>query len=869
MLDYLRNQFSNQARSNVYFLFFTLLLVVELGLFTFLRPLFGLNTLPFLFLGCQLTIGILPLFLFKKRENGLENAAETPQNVPFLPINFLKTVNFRKVGPLSILVILGVFATAIILLGSYSSMPISIKNSDIIPQIQVLCNKFLTGEYPYKPFDDFGYPMTPTYLPAHWMPYLPAQILKFDPRFITLAIFIVAFLFFSVHIFRQSFNTLTNFLLLSLPVLFISAVHDHDMPIWSISVELMIVSYYLLLGLSLTINSKILQSVTLILCLMSRFSLVFWLPLYVFMLWTKEGWKPTLRLCLGVLAGCSLLYAPFLWKNPHIFFDALAYYDTASIAEWSRNGSNGHLQNGLGFASFYHAKGGELSAQIADLKKTMLILTPSVSVVLGLIWYKFKDKLDFSLFAICALKISLAVFYIFVQIPYAYLYVTPVILSLIVLYRSAYLIKNGQLNDTFLRPLLANPVSLMLVIAVCYFLFTETLSGTYGLQEIKNSYTNSINYVISGVLLAFLPLFRIKIHTPTLPKPFSTALKWTPIFIGIFIVLCCIPLANNYLLEVPINYKNADMIPILKIQAQRFLKGEDVYALIPEIWGGMKPIYLSFLWLPFTISEYFGFDARWIVLGGIAVGLFFLFKIFQQSKILLPSVMSLVGLFYILNFFVLYDKPTIIYAEEGVIVGYYLFLGYAISRKNAWLIGLAIGFCVLSRYLLVFWLPVFWLYWFFCHSRREAWIILSVSLGLFLGTFLMPYGFENLKLLTGQHEAYIAMAKRNWLGDPEFTLKNLGFAKFFTVDIIETLHKYLISTAIGAPLFMGILFLIVRSKKWFQPQMFALCSLKLTMVCFYNLLEMPYMYLFYTNTFFSYCLVYHYFTLVEKPVEPA
>lgn len=855
------------TRSNVYFLFFTLLLVVELGLFTFLRTSFAPHTLPFLFLGIQLVIGILPLFLFKKRENSLEKAVETPQNAQFLSINFLKNLNFRKVGPLSILVLLGAFSTAIILLDSYSAMPISTKNSDILPQIQVLCNKFLAGEYPYKPFDDFGYSMTPTYLPAHWMPYLPAQILKFDPRFIILAIFIVAFIVFSIHIFKQSFNTLTSFLLLALPVLFISAVHDHNMPVWSISTELMIVNYYLLLGLSLTTNSKILQSITLILCLMSRFSLVFWLPLYVFMLWTKEGWKPTLKLCLGVLAGCSLLYGPFLWHDPLIFFKALAYYDAASIAEWSRSQLNGHLDNGLGFAFFYHAKGGDISTQIADLKKTMLILTPSVSVVLGLIWYKFKEKLDFSLFAICALKISLAVFYAFIQIPYAYLYVTPVILSLLVLYRSTYLIKNGQLNDTFLRPLLENLVSPILVIAVCYCLFTETLSSTYGLQEIKKSYDNSINYAISGILLAFLPLFRIKMHTPTLPTSFSTGLKWTPIFIGIFIVLFCIPLANSYLLEVPINYKNADMVPILKIQAQRFLRGEDVYAIIPEIWGGMKPIYLSFLWLPFTISEYFGFDARWIVLGGIAVGLFFLFKIFQQSKILLPSVISLVGLFYILNFFVLYDKPTIIYAEEGIIVGYYLFLGYAISRKNAWLIGLAVGFCVLSRYLLVFWLPVFWLYWFFCHSRREAWIILGVSLSLFLGTFIIPYGFENLKLLTGQHEAYIAMAKRSWTGDPEFTLKNLGFAKFFTVDTIETLHKYLISTAIGAPLFMGILFLIVRSKKWFQPQMFALCSLKLTMVCFYNLLEMPYGYLFYTNTFFSYCLVYHYFTLVEKPVS--
>jgi Family of unknown function (DUF6311) len=421
--------------------------------------------------------------------------------------------------------------------------------------------------------------------------------------------------------------------------------------------------------------------------------------------------------------------------------------------------------------------------------------------------------------------------------------------------------------------MLSKSNSLILLAYIFLLLFIETLCATDWTQG-GDMYTLSIAYVVSGVLLSFLPLLKIQISSPSPQESLKTVsklvfkiLKGSHLLIWGFIALFCIPIVKTYFTEVPIFYKNADMIPILKIQAQRFLKFEDVYTVIPEIWGGMKPIYLTFLWLPFSISEYFGFDARWIVMGGMAFGLFFIFKIFQRSKVLAPSVLALLGLFFILNFMVNHDKGTIIFAEEGVVVGYYLFLGYALSRKNAWLIGFGIAFCVLSRYLLVFWLPVFWLYWFFFESRKGAWIILGVSASLFLATFLIPYGIKNIELLTGQHKGYIEMARRTWMTNPDFTKNTMGLAKFFTVEKIELLHTLLISFSALIPLVFGGIFLLLRSKKWFQPEMFALCSLKLSMVCFYNLLEMPYPYLFYTNTFFSYCLVFYYFTLIETRTE--
>lgn len=423
-----------QTRSNAYFIFLTLLLVVEMGFFTFWRKDFDPHTLPILFLGIQLLIGILPLFLSKKSPLSIENK-----------IFSLKT---GRLIPLSIVAILGVWLSFNMLNDLYKNIAINPSYSDIIPQVQKFCKQALAGQFPYMPFDDFGYRMPPTYLPSQWMPYLPSEIFKFDPRFITFWIFALTYLVFSIKTIKSGIPLWASFILMALPVLLISAVHDHDQGVWSITVEQLIMCYYLLLGISLTTNSRIFQIITVVLCLMSRFSLLFWLPLYAFMLWTKEGWRPTLKFGLWVFIGCALLYGPFLLQDPHIFLNAQTYYDLASVGEWTRSDKPVHLYNGLGFALYFFEKGGDMALQIASLKKYLFVITPSVSALLGLIWWRFKDKLDFSLFAVCSLKISLAVFYAFIQIPYSYLYVTPIIVSLAVLYKFAYILKPEKEKPT-------------------------------------------------------------------------------------------------------------------------------------------------------------------------------------------------------------------------------------------------------------------------------------------------------------------------------------------------------------------------------------------------------------------------------------
>jgi hypothetical protein len=421
-----------KTRTNSYVIFSTLLLVIEMGFLTFCRSKFDPHTLPILFLGIQLCIGILPLFFIRNKAIDSKN--------PVLPLKK------GTVIPLSIVAILGLSLSFAMLNDLIQHIDINPSYSDIIPQVQKFCNQALAGIFPYTPFDDFGYRMPPTYLPAQWMPYLPSEIFKFDPRYITFWIFALSYTVFAIKIIKNSISLFAGFILLALPILLMSTLHDHDQGILSICVEQLIMSYYLLLALSLTTNSRIFQVVMVVLCLMSRFSLIFWLPLYAFILGTKAGWRPVLQLGLWILAGCIVLYGPFLWHDPQIFSRAQAHYNSASVGEWSRGDKPPHLYNGLGFAIFFFEKGGDVALQIASLKKYLFIVTPSVSLVLGWVWGRIKDKIDVALFALCSLKISLAVFYALIQIPYSYLYITPVITSLAVLYRVVFLLEKQAEN---------------------------------------------------------------------------------------------------------------------------------------------------------------------------------------------------------------------------------------------------------------------------------------------------------------------------------------------------------------------------------------------------------------------------------------
>jgi hypothetical protein len=114
--------------------------------------------------------------------------------------------------------------------------------------------------------------------------------------------------------------------------------------------------------------------------------------------------------------------------------------------------------------------------------------------------------------------------------------------------------------------------------------------------------------------------------------------------------------------------------------------------------------------------------------------------------------------------------------------------------------------------------------------------------------FLIPFGWRTLNQMIALPANYIGFAGTIWENSPEVFWLNPGLAKFFGPHRILLLHKTLIFSSFVIPvLFMGFCLL---QKKWkFENINFA--CFKLSLVVFYQLIDVPYGYLFYTGSFVS------------------
>src|SRR5690606_33194128 len=109
-----------------------------------------------------------------------------------------------------------------------------------------------------------------------------------------------------------------------------------------------------------SLNSKRIGIIALMLtiCLLSRFSLVLWVPLLLLILLHERGIKTSFLTGVLTLAGIALFYGSFLLIDPTIFSKGMGYYTVAAAGEWIiHDWHNGRypyvLEQGLGFAIYF------------------------------------------------------------------------------------------------------------------------------------------------------------------------------------------------------------------------------------------------------------------------------------------------------------------------------------------------------------------------------------------------------------------------------------------------------------------------------------------------------------------------------------
>ncbi|MFK7920433.1 MAG: hypothetical protein AB8H47_00675 [Bacteroidia bacterium] len=399
-------------------------------------------------------------------------------------------------------------------------------------------------------------------------------------------------------------------------------------------------------------------------------------------------------------------------------------------------------------------------------------------------------------------------------------------------------------------------VSMTILGTLCLF---ETLCSTRWvyLSKPESLALVTLPYMLCGLGIALFPLLRTRTPKPSLRLPF-----WGKVSLQGLIWLSLAYYfqqlwlhAQQIIAKFPIDFHRADMLAVIEKQVERFLQSEPIYDIIPEIWGGMPPIYLPAFWAVFVPAMALGYDIRWttvILLGGSMLLIYAPLVSLKRTHIF--TLLPLIPLYFLME--AIWTEKTYLlrFTEEGISIFYYLLLGLAIWKRISWLEGIAIGLCLLSRYSFLPWLVVYGIHLFFLRERREFFTVVGISTAMFVFLLWIPFGTERLVFFLGHPGEYQVYAEKLWTKDAIFFQRTLGLAKYFSLDLVALQHRLHLLLTFAAP---GILLATFWHKlKRPEPSshihhFFLLCSLKLSLVVFYNLIVVPVYYLFYVNTFFS------------------
>jgi hypothetical protein len=344
----------------------------------------------------------------------------------------------------------------------FDEIPIDINNADMLPIIKVMGERFIAGQHShiYDPIPAIWHGALPIYLPAMWLPYVPALALGIDMRWIAIAGLLFAFGTF-IFLYRPSGDpsqplaappsgdpsqslsatsqpTLpsarsaqirgTFFLGVLAFLLFWWVVADNTAGVVSVSEEGVVIGYYVLLVLALLSGKPWLTGIAMSLCMLSRYALVGWIPAYLLYLALERRWRQLSIITLtGMLCFTLLFLVPVGWPTflrlIHLPADYVAFADRV----W--NDSPNVFSTAPGLAWFFGRKG------VAALHGLLIIFSFTIPVLFTVLAFRRSRSRGYpsANIPLASLKLSLVIFYSFIDVPYLYLFYTSSMVSLIIM----------------------------------------------------------------------------------------------------------------------------------------------------------------------------------------------------------------------------------------------------------------------------------------------------------------------------------------------------------------------------------------------------------------------------------------------------
>jgi hypothetical protein len=315
----------------------------------------------------------------------------------------------------------------------FKQIEINVQWSDIIPAIQIITRRFASGGNPYLPMTELGYTTPVGYMPFHWLPYSLAELGHFDYRWISIGALMIACILVVARVYKRN-NNAAIITVMSI-VLSYFLISKHSTGIMAVTVELLIAAYYMLFISSINSNKYLAVGTTIALCLLSRYNFVLWLPLAIFIYYTGDNKKLLLQASMIVTALILTCYIiPFLSKDWSVFYKTNMGYAGMNW-EWQHLCDNGlpcNLFNGVGFAHLFYKQYGQANFQIAFAvcRIVFFIASMGVCLLMGIWYWKYKTSIDHRIFLMASLKIYLSMFFAFMIVPYDYLMITGLFVSI-------------------------------------------------------------------------------------------------------------------------------------------------------------------------------------------------------------------------------------------------------------------------------------------------------------------------------------------------------------------------------------------------------------------------------------------------------
>lgn len=322
----------------------------------------------------------------------------------------------------------------------WAKFPEPVKISDVLPQLAGQCELFFSGQFPYQPINLPTHQPFPVYMPMHWSPIQIANIAHIDIRWsgvilLLAAIGIAGYWLQKTHPAVSWKDALPAMLLLSLPVWGFVQWAKVDI---AVSLETVVAAWYVILAAGLATRNRVLIAIGLLGALLSRYSLLFWLPLFAILLWRYEPKKYSFWIWGSVLGGVVLLFVlPFWAKDPTIISKIANYYTDGGKNSWLRPdyysfldglSLNVHLRHwlpGTPEQNILYSRYPQIGVQV-------------LMVALGVWLYhkKWRQQMDIYTFSLLALSIMPMLFYNFSPMLFKYYMLMPLSVSAVLCWKT-------------------------------------------------------------------------------------------------------------------------------------------------------------------------------------------------------------------------------------------------------------------------------------------------------------------------------------------------------------------------------------------------------------------------------------------------